>query len=131
MKESGEYGPQSGRRRKGKMAMGGCRREVGEEDVTVKFLSRSEIPSRRGSEGWVVEGINFVITGNGSSGVCERRYFVIEVNFCPRCVSERTLVMNLPPLLQRGDDLPYSDTYLSSPARNFRVTAWLGCWSTR
>lgn len=82
MKESGEYGPQSGRRRKGKMEMGGCRREVGGEgDVAVKFLSRREIPNRRGSEGCVVEGINFVITGKGSSGVCERRYLVIEVNF--------------------------------------------------
>lgn len=88
MKESGEYGPQSGRRRKGKMEMGGCTREVGEGDVRVKFFSRSEIPSRRGSEGWVVEGMSFVITGEGSSGVWERRYFVIEVNFYPGCVSK-------------------------------------------
>lgn len=87
------------------MEIGGCRREVGQGDVRVKFLSRSEIPSRRGSEGWVVEGINFVIKGKGSSGVCERRYFVIEVNFCPSCVSKRTSLMNLP-LLQRVDDLP-------------------------
>lgn len=61
--------------------MGGCRRVVEEGDMRVKFLIRSEIPSRRGSEGWVVEGISFVITGKGSSGVCERRYFVIEENF--------------------------------------------------
>lgn len=61
--------------------MCGCRSEVGEGDVRVKFFSRSEIPSRRGSEGWVVEGMSFVITGEGSSGVWERRYFVIGVNF--------------------------------------------------
>lgn len=85
MKESGEYGPQSGRRRKGKMEMGGCRRVVGGEgDVTMKFLSKREIPNRRTSEGCVVEGINFVIMGKGSPGVRERRYLVIEVNFCPQ-----------------------------------------------
>lgn len=80
MKEDEECGAQRGRRRNGRMEMGGRRRERDGDGVVVRvrFLRRRVMPMRRGRAGWVVEGRSLVRGGNGSWDEGVRKCCVME-----------------------------------------------------